>query len=97
LILNTSNYTNYAPTKTGSGASGTWGINITGSSASCTGNAARAGFITCEDNRATMATPNEYTMGADLEFKSAEATGLSGYSAVLTVKPWTDSSGGVVH
>ena len=31
-----------APTKTGSGASGTWGINITGSSASCTGNAATA-------------------------------------------------------
>jgi hypothetical protein len=32
----------YAPTKTGGGASGTWGISITGSSASCTGNAATA-------------------------------------------------------
>ena len=32
----------YAPSKTGSGASGNWGINITGSSASCTGNAATA-------------------------------------------------------
>ena len=31
-----------APTTTGSGASGTWGISITGSSASCTGNAATA-------------------------------------------------------
>lgn len=30
------------PTKTGSGASGSWGISITGSSASCTGNAATA-------------------------------------------------------
>lgn len=32
----------YAPSKTGSGASGNWDINITGSSASCTGNAATA-------------------------------------------------------
>jgi len=31
-----------APTKKGDGASGTWGINITGSSSSCTGNAATA-------------------------------------------------------
>lgn len=33
---------NDAPTKTGGGASGSWGINVTGSSASCTGNAATA-------------------------------------------------------
>lgn len=31
-ILNDRNYNNYAPTKTGGGASGTWGINITGKS-----------------------------------------------------------------
>ena len=29
-ILDSSNYNNYAPSKTGSGASGTWSINITG-------------------------------------------------------------------
>ena len=29
-ILHSSNYNNYSPTKTGIGASGTWGINITG-------------------------------------------------------------------
>jgi hypothetical protein len=40
--LNSSNYTSYAPSLTGSGASGTWGISVTGSSASCTGNAATA-------------------------------------------------------
>lgn len=33
-ILDSSNYNTYAPTKTGSGASGTWGINISGKSAS---------------------------------------------------------------
>lgn len=41
-LLNTGNYTSYTVTKTGSGASGTWGINVTGSSGSCTGNAATA-------------------------------------------------------
>lgn len=44
-ILHSSNYTSYTVTKTGSGASGTWGISISGSSASsasCTGNAATA-------------------------------------------------------
>ncbi len=33
-LLHTSNYTSYTVTKTGSGASGTWGINISGKSAS---------------------------------------------------------------
>ena len=35
-ILDSDNYNNYAPTKTGSGASGTWGINITGNSGTAT-------------------------------------------------------------
>lgn len=34
VILDSHNYNNYAPTKTGGGASGTWGINITGSAGS---------------------------------------------------------------
>jgi hypothetical protein len=33
-LLNSSNYTQYSPSLTGSGASGTWGINVTGSAAS---------------------------------------------------------------
>ena len=33
LVLTSANYTSYAPTKTGSGASGTWRINITGNAA----------------------------------------------------------------
>ena len=41
-ILDSSNYTSYTVTKNGSGASGTWGINVSGSSTSCTGNAATA-------------------------------------------------------
>ena len=34
LVLNSANYGSYAPTLTGSGASGTWSINITGSAGS---------------------------------------------------------------
>lgn len=41
-LLHSANYTSYTVTKTGSGASGSWGISVTGSSASCTGNAATA-------------------------------------------------------
>jgi len=35
-ILHSNNYTSYAPSLTGSGASGTWGINITGNAATAT-------------------------------------------------------------
>ena len=35
-LLSTANYNSYAPTKTGGGASGTWGINISGNSATAT-------------------------------------------------------------
>lgn len=36
IVLTTANYTSYVPTKTGSGASGTWGISITGNAATAT-------------------------------------------------------------
>ena len=35
-VLDEKNYTTYAPTKTGSGASGTWGINISGNATTAT-------------------------------------------------------------
>ena len=41
-ILHATNFNSYAPTLTGTGASGSWGISVTGSSASTTGNAATA-------------------------------------------------------
>lgn len=36
IVLDTENYNNYVPTKTGTGASGTWGIGITGNAATAT-------------------------------------------------------------
>lgn len=44
-VLDSSNYNSYAPTKTGGGASGTWGINITGNAGSATA-AQNATFLT---------------------------------------------------
>lgn len=38
MMLTTANYNSYAPSLTGSGASGTWGINVTGSAGSVTWN-----------------------------------------------------------
>lgn len=35
-VIHSGNYTSYTVTKTGSGASGTWGINITGNAATAT-------------------------------------------------------------
>ncbi len=35
-VLDSGNYNNYSPTKTGTGASGSWGISITGNAASAT-------------------------------------------------------------
>lgn len=59
-ILDSSNYTSYTVTKSGSGATGTWGISITGNAATaskCTGNAATATVAdsakVCTGNSAT--------------------------------------------
>ena len=59
-LLDSANYTDYTVTKTGGGASGTWGISITGNAAtasSCTGNAATATVAdsakACTGNAAT--------------------------------------------
>lgn len=59
-LLDSANYTAYTVTKTGGGASGTWGISITGNAAtasSCTGNAATATVAdsakACTGNAAT--------------------------------------------
>jgi hypothetical protein len=59
--LNSSNYTSYAPSLTGSGASGTWGISVTGSSASCTGNAASATTATSQSGGTVSATTGAFS------------------------------------
>jgi len=55
-VLDSSNYTSYAPSLTGSGASGTWGINISGNAATAT-NVAYSGLT------GTVPTWNQNTTG----------------------------------
>jgi len=65
IVLNSANYTNYTVTKTGSGASGSWGISITGSAASLeskseTGNYARPIWFSQHDGTNVVNTKLGY-------------------------------------
>jgi hypothetical protein len=73
-LLNSNNYTSYSPSLTGSGASGTWGINVTGSSASCTGNAATATTATYLSSTAQTSLIVGKT-GTTADINSANDTG----------------------
>ena len=60
-VLHAGNYTSYSPTLTGGSASGTWGISVTGSSASTTGNAATiSNFLVNTTGNAGQAVANNY-------------------------------------
>ena len=52
--LNSANYTSYAPSLTGGGASGTWGINITGNSATVNGITVNQIFNNMGNNHGTF-------------------------------------------
>lgn len=54
--LNSSNFNSYAPTLTGTGASGTWGINVTGTATYATYPASGGSFITTSNIAAQSVT-----------------------------------------
>ncbi len=91
-----SDLNNYAPALNGVGASGTWGISITGS-------AATANQVSVDDTRSAVNTPESYGQGVHFDFKSNSANGLSdggSYNGVMTFRKWgsgTDWSGGAAH
>lgn len=62
VILNAGNYTSYSPTLTGGGASGTWGINISGNAntASSTPNPTFSGDSVDKDNITTRTDSGFY-------------------------------------
>ena len=89
--LDSNNYTDYVPTKTGSGASGTWGINITGSSASCTGNATTATKATQDGSGNTITI----TYATKSELNNFDYRGRANtWSAVNTFSNGTDVTSG---
>jgi len=71
LALHAGNYNSYSPTLTGGGASGSWGISITGSSASTTGNAATATALQ------TARTINGVSFNGTANITVADSTKLS--------------------
>lgn len=80
-ILDSANYNNYAPSKSGSGASGTWGINITGNA----GSASSVAWGNVSGKPSTF-TPASHT-------HNYAGSGSSGGSANSAVKLDTSTAG----
>ncbi len=85
-VLDSTNYTTYAPSKTGWGASGSWGINVTGNAATATKLSSSAGSATrpvyFNDGKPVAGT---YTLG------DACAKGVTNITTAGTLG-WTSST-----
>lgn len=68
-IITSSNYTSYTTTKTGGGASGTWGINVSGGAAYPTGFNSRATSATWGNQTGTLITNWHTSNGGDIQFR----------------------------
>jgi hypothetical protein len=92
-ILHAGNYNSYAPTLTGTGASGTWGISITGNAATATIVNGTSGHIQGKDDR--VIEPNSITAGRmQFGFTSWANNDTAPYADYLHLRSYTDSSGG---
>ena len=65
-VLDSSNYTSYAPTLTGTGASGTWAINVTGNAGTAGGLSVHGGTNN-EANKIVRTDGNGY-INAGVDF-----------------------------
>jgi hypothetical protein len=87
-VLHAGNYTSYSPSLTGSGASGTWGISITGSAGSA-GSAGTSTRGTIEDTRAGQRSPNAYDdYRVSWEFTNQIVGG--DWHTAMTMQGWHD-------
>ena len=84
-LLSTYNYNNYAPTKTGGGASGTWGINISGNSATATKAA---------QDSAGQQINTTYIKGLSVSGKTITYTKGNGTTGTITTQDTTYNFGG---
>ena len=81
-LLNSVNYTNYTVTKTGTGASGNWGINITGSAAKLT--TPRSFSITGD----TVASAVNFDGSANVQLSTIRRGTLVGLSSASSNNQW---------
>lgn len=76
ILLTSSNYNDYAPTKTGGGASGTWGISITGNAATITSQANSATITAStgiNGNQIVQRDANGYIYANYINFNQSES------------------------
>ena len=97
--LHAGNYNSYAPTLTGGGASGTWGISVTGSasSASSASSATFADSGAVFDTRGSVTGPQTGGKRVRFDFLANSTDGLNdggSYHGVMTFQQWGDASGG---
>ena len=98
-VLTAGNYNSYAPTLTGGGASGTWGINITGSA----GSASTATSATTASSSPLLSAlgiyvwsastlPTGYNQGIQCSFVSS-GQGFQSYGSVMTMNTYSGGGG----
>jgi hypothetical protein len=90
-VLHAGNYTSYSPSLGGSGASGTWGINISGTASLAT-NAIR---IQYNDGPRDLSDrlPNSFARTVNFDFVGAgTGNGSGNYAGVMTYSPWTGTT-----
>ena len=88
--LTTSNYNSYAPTLTGTGASGTWGISITGNAASANG-LVNEGMLDSQEKIDNFITKNRFKYAL---FKTADSNnvGFASNDGMILSMSWNSSS-----
>ena len=89
--IHSGNYNSYSPTLTGGGASGTWGISISGASASAT-DALRIRYNDGPRNLSDR-LPNTLIRTVFWDFVTSGTVGGTGnYAGVMTYAPWDGTS-----
>ena len=105
-LLHSGNYNSYTPKLDGTGATGTWGINISGNAATANNanSSTNTRYIQCPDTRSTAFDINSLvasSTGVSFDFKQNTVTGLSySYAGVMTFRPYEtarDWTGGPAH
>lgn len=91
--LHSGNYTSYSPSLTGSGATGTWSINVTGTAGSA-GSATAANVLVASDTR-TISPSSHSAARITTGFTSWTNNGnASSYADYLHFRSYSDGSGG---
>ena len=83
-VLHSNNYNSYSPTLTGTGASGTWGINITGNAATL-GSISASGFWQAGGSWGADLTSNGYVRQIGISYTGGEFAILTNNAQISTL------------